>query len=397
MTTTTVAVQSATTHGEALLAGLPELVVWLRSQATEIENQKRLPAHVIERLHAVGLFKLTLPETHGGLGLTPDKAWKVIFDVARGSASAAWLISLCAANVVMLTRLSDRARSELFDGNRVVVSALTGAVPRNLVASPAEGGITLSGAWGYASGIDAANWVGVLVPLGNPARTFFALIPKSSFAIDHDSWNVLGMRGTGSKDVVLPATFIPDHRLTDWALLQQGGKHPDCTSSERLDTYPINALFAASILAPSLGVAHAIVDEFEAFMIRRLHNADPGHRDPHAMSYLAQARAAVTLACRALITEAEAPLATMGDEAPTLRMKAEMRVRIVMIARSAMEACQQLFSAAGGQILPTGAPFERLLRDFHAMYSHVLLQPEPISENCGRLQLGLEPLPNTRI
>jgi 3-hydroxy-9,10-secoandrosta-1,3,5(10)-triene-9,17-dione monooxygenase len=78
-------------------------------------------------------------------------------------------------------------------------------------------------------------------------------------------------------------------------------------------------------------------------------------------------------------------------------MKAEMRVRIVMIARSAMEACQQLFSAAGGQILPAGAPFERLLRDFHAMYSHVLLQPEPISENCGRLQLGLEPLPNTRI
>lgn len=397
MTTTTVAVQSATTHEEALLAGLPDLVAWLRSQTAEIENQKRLPAHVIERLHAVGLFKLTLPEAHGGLGLTPDKAWKIIFDVARGNASAAWLISLCAANVVMLTRLSDRARSELFDGNRVVVSALTGAVPRNLVALPAGGGITLSGAWGYASGIDAANWVGVLVPLGNPARTFFALVPKSSFAIDHDSWNVLGMRGTGSKDVVLPETFIPDHRLTDWALLQQGGKHPDCTGSERLDTYPINALFAASILAPSLGVAQAIVDEFEALMIRRLHNANPGHRDPHAMSYLAQARAAVTLACRALITEAEAPLDAIGDEAPTLRMKAEMRVRIVMIARSAMEACQQLFSAAGGQILPTGAPFERLLRDFHAMYSHVLLQPEPISENCGRLQLGLDPLPNTRI
>lgn len=397
MTTTTVAVQSATTHEEALLAGLPELVAWLRSQAVEIENQKRLPTHVIERLHAVGLFKLTLPETHGGLGLTPDKAWKIIFDIARGNASAAWLISLCAANVVMLTRLSDRARSELFDGNRVVVSALTGAVPRNLVALPVEGGITLSGAWGYASGIDAANWVGVLVPLGNPARTFFALVPKSSFAIDHDSWNVLGMRGTGSKDVVLPETFIPDHRLTDWALLQQGGKHPDCTNTERLDAYPINALFAASILAPSLGVAHAIVDEFEAFMIRRLHNANPGDRDPHAMSYLAQARAAVTLACRALITEAEAPLAAMGNEQPTLRMKAEMRVRIVMIARSAMEACQQLFSAAGGQILPTGAPFERLLRDFHAMYSHVLLQPEPISENCGRLQLGLDPLPNTRV
>lgn len=397
MTTTKVAARPTTTHETTLLADLPKLVAWLRSQAAEIEDQKRLPAHVVERLHAAGLFKLTLPEHRGGLGLTPDKAWNIIFDIARGSASAAWLISLCAANVVMLTRVSDRAQSELFDGNRLVVSALTGAVPRNLVASPAEGGITLSGAWGYASGIDAANWVGVLVPIGNPVRTFFALVPKSLFNIDHDSWNVLGMRGTGSKDVVLPTTFIPDYRLMDWTLLQQGRKHPDCNCSERLDTYPINALFAASILAPSLGVAHAIVDEFEAFMIRRLHNANPDHRDPHAMSYLAQARATVTLACRALITEAEAPLATMGDEAPTLRMKAEMRVRIVMIAKSAMAACQQLFSAAGGQIVPTGTPFERLLRDFHTMYSHILLQPEPISENCGRIELGLEPLPNTRI
>ena len=250
MTTTKVAARSTTTHETALLDDLPELVAWLRGQAAEIEDQKRLPPHVIERLHAAGLFKLTLPEHHGGLGLTPDKAWNIIFDIARGSASAAWLISLCAANVVMLTRLSDRAQSELFDGNRLVVSALTGAVPRNLVASHAEGGITLSGAWGYASGIDAANWVGVLVPIGDPVRTFFALIPKTRFSIDHDSWNVLGMRGTGSKDVVLPTTFIPDYRIMDWALLQQGGKHPDCTCSERLDSYPINALFAASILAP---------------------------------------------------------------------------------------------------------------------------------------------------
>jgi len=397
MTMTQAAARSARTPEDILLAGLPELVEWLRGQATEIEGQKRLPPRVLERLHAFGLFKLTLPERLGGLALSPHEAWKIIFEVARGSASSAWLISLCAANLVMLTRLSDRAQREMFHGERVVVSALTGVAARNLVASPADGGILLSGSWGYATGIDAANWVGVLAPLGNPARTFFALVPKSSFNIDHDSWNVLGMRGTGSKDIVLPTTFIPEHRLTDWALLQQGGKHPDCSCSERLDSYPINALFAASILAPSLGVAQAIVDAFEALMMRCLRNAGPDHREPHAMSHLAQARAAVTLACRALLAEAQEPLAGLGAETPTLLMKAEMRVRIVMIAKSALAACQQLFLAAGGQIIPTGAPLERLFRDFHAMYSHILLQPEPISENCGRLELGLETLPNTRI
>ncbi len=397
MTTTQLAERPAMTEAAALMADLPDLIAWLGGKAAEIEGQRRLPPHVIDRLHAAGLFKLTLPERLGGLGLSPDKAWDIIFEIACGNASAAWLISLCAANVVLLTRLSDRVQNELFNGERLIVSALTGAAPRNLIATPVDGGMMLSGAWGYASGIDAANWVGVLVPIGNPVKTYFALLPKSSFEIDHDSWNVLGMRGTGSKDVVLPTTFIPEHRMMDWALIQRGEKHPDCSRSERLDSYPINALFAASILAPSLGVARAIVDEFEAMMLRRMRNAAPGHREPHAMSHLAQARAIITLACRALITEAETPLAANGSDVPTLRMKAEMRVRIVMIARSAMAACQQLFSAAGGQIIVTGTPFERLLRDFHAMYSHILLQPEPISENCGRLELGLDILPNTRI
>jgi 3-hydroxy-9,10-secoandrosta-1,3,5(10)-triene-9,17-dione monooxygenase len=381
------------------LQGLPELVEWLRDQAADIEAQRRLPPQVVDRLDAVGLFKLTLPPRLGGLGIAPDRAWSVILDLARGCASSAWLVSLCSANLLMLTRLSDRAQRDIFgNGERVIVSALTGAASRNVVVTPLNDGVMLSGEWSYASGVDAANWVGVLAPVGNPARMHFALVPQSSFMIDQDSWRVLGMRGTGSKNVVLPATFVPQHRLMDWSLIQQGGRHPDCSSHDPFDRYPINALFAMSILAPALGVARAVVDEFEAMMRRRADGVAQDRRDPHLMSLLAQSRAAISLACESLMGEAIRPLADLdGNASPSLRVKAEMRVRIVMIARSAFASCQQLFAAAGGQIMPTGSRFERLFRDFHAMYSHVLLQPEPIGENCGRLQLGLEALPNTRI
>jgi 3-hydroxy-9,10-secoandrosta-1,3,5(10)-triene-9,17-dione monooxygenase len=381
------------------LNALPALVEWLASQSEDIERQKRLPANVVERLHGAGLFKLTLPRRLGGLDLSPDKAWKIVFEIAKASPSCAWVLSLCSANLLLLTRMSDRAQTDIFGaGEPVVVSALTGAPSRNVKTSRESDGITLSGEWSYASGIDVANWVGVLAPVDDPSCVYFALVPKSSFKVDHKSWDVLGMRGTGSKNVTLAKTFVPAHRLIDWSLVQTGGKHPECSAQDQFDSYPLNALFAMSILAPALGVAQAVVKEFETMMQKRVAGAKTDTRDPHLMSLLAQARASIDIACDSLIREAIKPLEEInGDVSPSLRTKAEMRVRIVMIARSSLTTCQQLFAAAGGQIMPVGNRFERLFRDFHSMYSHILLQPEPIGENCGRLQLGLEALPNTRI
>lgn len=84
------------------------------------------------------------------------------------------------------------------------------------------------------------------------------LVPQEEFTIDQSSWNVVGMRGTGSKNVVLEDVFVPEHRFMDWARPQTGGRHPDGSNDGSIYRYPLNSAFAISVAAPTLGTAATV-------------------------------------------------------------------------------------------------------------------------------------------
>jgi len=383
---------------EATMTEAKALSAWLAAQSQRIDDTGCLPSDVVDRLVAAGMFNMTVPVRLRGLGLVPHEAWRVIIELARGSASAAWVVSLCAGSHLSLARMSDAMQRQVFRGSApAIASVLTGVPPRGFRAELDEGGMVVSGEWGYASGIDAASWVGILIPDPDGGETRFALVPQDRFQIDHASWNVLGMRGTGSKTVTLPPTFVPDWCMMAWPLMQSGGTHPDCSSSSLLDAYPTNPLFAMSILAPTLGVATAIVDEFRLLVTRRRKGAFDAAREAHLVSAYAEAAAQVSLACDSLVHEAERLLRVLEDGGSfPIVARGESRMRLVLMARSGVTAAQRLLTLAGGQILVRSTRLEQLFRDLHAMSTHLLLQPEPVAQACGRLELGLEELAGVR-
>ena len=250
---------------------------WLQSRATEIEAAKRIPEEVVERLAAAGLFRMMQPPPFGGLGCTPREAWEAVFEVGRGCGSCAWIVGLNSANILMLGKFSDQAQRDVFlCGKPAIVSMLTGGVGSGITVEPASGGVVVSGRWRYASGIDIASWAGLLVPLpgknGGAPDPHVVLVPQDAFSIDHSSWNVLGMRGTGSKDISLKPTFVPEHRWLSWSRLQAGEKHPTCPNHEPTYDYPLNSIFAMSVLAPLLGVASAVAEEFREVVKTRVNS-----------------------------------------------------------------------------------------------------------------------------
>jgi 3-hydroxy-9,10-secoandrosta-1,3,5(10)-triene-9,17-dione monooxygenase len=91
---------------------------------------------------------------------------------------------------------------------------LTGGVGQDIRVEAADGGIVLSGRWRYASGVDISDWLGLLVNIrdsaGAPAP-HIVLVAQPEFVVDHQSWRVIGMRGTGSKNIALD---VPSSRLT---------------------------------------------------------------------------------------------------------------------------------------------------------------------------------------
>lgn len=387
------------------LGAMRALVPWLAGEAARIEAEGRIPEDVAARLIGAGLFDMAAPRRFGGLQMPPEEIWPVVFEVARGCASSAWLVGLIAANVTMLGKFSDRAQEEVFGGAAApVVPMLTGGVGQDIVASPAPGGITLSGRWRYASGIDIASWVGLLVTLpaeeGRPPAPAIVLVPAEAFAVDHSSWNVLGMRGTGSKTVTLQQTFVPRHRFMDWATLQAGGRHPDCTTEGEIYDLPLNAIFAMSVAAPTLGVASAVVACFRDVVATRV-SAGTGKaqiEDRAAHIQLAGAEATMSLLRDGLVQDAARLLAqARAGTAPDLIARAAIRTRIARSCELARAEAQAIFAAVGGALLPSGSPVERLFRDLHAMSSHFLLQKDVIGELYGRLLLGLDVPPGARI
>ena len=375
-----------------------ELQVWLREQASRIEDARRIPEDVAERLTAADLFRMTQPPRFGGLGLSPRQAWQAVFELARGCGSCAWIVGLNAANVLMLGKFSQAAQVDVFqNGKPAIISMLTGGVAVGVTVERVSGGVVLNGKWRYASGIDVASWAGLLVGLpgnnGGPQELCVLLVPARDFQIDHSTWNVLGMRGTGSKDVYLKNAFVPEHRWMNWSELQAGKKHPTCPNTEAIYEFPLNSVFAMSVLAPTLGVASAVAEEFVELVKTRVSGATQQRQRDDKVSQIevATAEAMMAMLRQSLLDDSDLVISIIqSGRLPTPHERAAIRMRIAVAARTAVSACQGMFSAMGGSVLPSGSRAERLLRDFYAMSSHLLLQPESIGEAYGRLLLGMD-------
>lgn len=389
---------------EKVLERTAELVPWLSEQAARVEEARRIPADVAERLFETGLFNLMRPTRFGGLGVSPRFAWEATFNVAFGCSSSAWLAGLTSANIIMLGKFAADAQREIFaPGVSPIVPMLTGGVGQDIKIEPVEGGIVLGGRWRYASGVDISDWLGLLVNIpgsGEVPAPHVVLVPQSEFAIDHTSWRVMGMRGTGSKNIALSKAFIPSHRFLSWAELQAGNKHPTCPNTEPVYEFPLNTANAMSVLAPTLGVASACSEECIKIIRGRVSsgNQQAQINDKIAQVDAGSSAATMSLLRDFLISETVAIENRIVQSGPlTHEERGLSRAKVAIASRQALSSAQRLFTALGGSLLPEGTRIERLFRDIHAMSSHFLLQPEPIAEAYGRLLLGLELTPGTRL
>jgi 3-hydroxy-9,10-secoandrosta-1,3,5(10)-triene-9,17-dione monooxygenase len=369
---------------EELVRRATDLGVYLGQNAARIENEGRIPEDVRTALVDSGLFRITLPRELGGYGLSPRTLWEVVFAIAAGCHSTAWVVSLVGANVLMLGRFARPAQAAIVESkNPVILTFLTGGVGENVLVTRVPGGVKVSGSWRYASGIDIATWTGLLVNFpgrdGEPPTPKVVLVPSSAFSVDHGSWNVTGMRGTGSKRASLTDTFAPDDFVLDWAELQAGGG-----ARASLQSFPVNVLFAMSVLAPTLGVALAIADECRNLMRSR-------SSDKASQIDLASSMATLDLLRTNLLTDTASVVSTIESGADVdVDLRALMRMKIAVSARLALQTAQGLLSQVGGSLLPRGTRIERAFRDIHAMSTHFLLQPAPSGEAYGRLALGLD-------
>ena len=240
-----------------LLARAEALVPVLRERAGRTEELRRVPDETIEDLRNSGLFRILQPRRVGGSELEFRAIVELVSVIGRGDGSTAWVLANLAAHHWLLGMWPQRAQDEVWgqSPDNLIGSALI--FPRGR-ARPADGGYRVTGRWPFSSGVDAASWllVGAIVQDeetgGTEPRIF--LLPARDFSII-DTWHVIGLGGTGSKDVAVEDMFVPGYRTVAVGQITGGPNPGSAVNPAVLYQLPAVSLFAFCIAGVSLGIA----------------------------------------------------------------------------------------------------------------------------------------------
>jgi 3-hydroxy-9,10-secoandrosta-1,3,5(10)-triene-9,17-dione monooxygenase len=271
-------------------------------------------------------------------------------------------------------------------------------------ATRVEGGHQITGRWSFSSGCDYATWVllgGIVTDdEGQPTdfRTF--LLPASDYTIE-DVWDTVGLRGTGSNDIVVDGAFVPEHRslsFTDVTRCVCPGQQVNAGALYRV---PFGSIFSYAITTPVIGMAtgaYAAHVEYQRGRVRAAYAGQKAAEDPFGQVRIAEAAALLDAAWAALernMTELMA-LARAGDKIP-LPLRLRVRRDQVTGTGQAVRAVDLLFENSGGRALKTGTPIQRFWRDAHAGRVHAINDPERALSAFGRGEFGYDVPPDAMI
>jgi 3-hydroxy-9,10-secoandrosta-1,3,5(10)-triene-9,17-dione monooxygenase len=382
---------------EELLARAEALVPVLRERAQRAEQLRRLPDETIADLHASGLFRVLQPARVGGSELPYRALFELTAVIGQGCGSTAWVLANLAAHHWLLGMWHPEAQHEIWgeSPDSLVSSALIFARGR---ARRVEGGYRLSGRWPFSSGIDPSTWnmFGAVVSdeeTTGPSEPRMFLLPARDYAII-DTWQVIGLAGTGSKDVEVEDVFVPAYRTLATERIKGGPNRGSELNPGTLYKLPAVSLFAFAIAGVSLGIARGAIQHFAETTRNRL-SAYTGKNladFTNIQVRLAEAAAMADAAEAIVLRDCdEATRITEAGIVPSVEQRARYRRDGAFAATLCTKAVDLLFTATGGGAIYERNPIQRAFRDVHAANAHYVLNWDVNGAVYGRVALGLPP------
>jgi 3-hydroxy-9,10-secoandrosta-1,3,5(10)-triene-9,17-dione monooxygenase len=322
------------------------------------ERLGTLHTQAAEALRDSGVTRMLQPEEYGGIATHPRDFAEMVIDIARRDGSAGWIAGTVGVSPWELSMADRRVRDEVWeaDPDTWVASAYqpTGA------ARPVTGGYRLTGRWQFASGVDHCEWV-LLAAQQADGRVMHAVVPRADVQIVDDSWNGVGLRGTGSKDVVVSDVFVPSYRILDHHDVEHGVAAARAGIRNPVYHLPF------STVCP-LGITAAVVGMAEGALAHQLaHDADDSTE--HAAADIRASRLAL------LDTVSEFFHLVLDGEPIDSAARARSRRDQVHAARRAVRAVDDIVAMSGREAMRSDSPLQRFWRDAHMGLAHVVQPP----------------------
>jgi 3-hydroxy-9,10-secoandrosta-1,3,5(10)-triene-9,17-dione monooxygenase len=386
---------------DEMLRRARELRPLLRVRQAECEALGRVPEDVSEALIRAGFFRIIQPRRFGGYEFDVPTFLRVMMEISRGCPETGWVVALVSGHPLIVAHFPEEGQREVYGADGEFRCPAAFNPPGNAV--PVEGGYRITGSWPSASGCDlGTHFLGSCMVQGAATpKIIEMLVTREQYRIV-DDWQVMGMRGTGSKRVVTDDAFVPTYR-TIQAIAAGRGAEP----AVRVRIHE-NAMYWGRILpfligesaAASVGGARGALDVYEEILRSKKAYQPPYQerfKEAEFQQHYGQALA--------LIATAEAALVRVGQEfmeyaaedaAGGAPFDEERAYRVILIEDKciamAWQAMDLIYRTVGtSHAAKDGQMIGRMFRNLAVMNTHPALQLDRAAIMAARVRFGLQP------
>lgn len=364
---------------------------------SETIRRRSVAPENIELLRAVGFFRAFQPKVYGGLESSFSEYAESVVEIAKHCASTAWATALLANHSHALALFSESLQDAIW-GNTPNALASSSVAPLGEWV-PAEGGVLLSGKFGWSSGCEHADWAILGFKgtnnMGQPGPCF-AVVPRSSYTI-LDTWDSAALVGTGSHTIELNNVFVPDEHIESLFALNFGLARGFGRHSGAIFNAPFSPVFSLGFAAVALGIAYRFVEVYiEKTKTRtRAYNSANVSQSTSAQMRLGESMNQIQAAHALLARDwSDMDLRAQSGSLPGMDDIMNWRSRQAYAIKMSIEAVDRLFAACGGGAWLNSNEMQMLFRDIHVAGSHAQTDYDIAAETYGKFLLE-QPMGNS--
>ncbi|MDP7734153.1 acyl-CoA dehydrogenase family protein [Mycobacterium paragordonae] len=383
---------------ERVLDRLTDVADQLREQGAEAEKIGRLTDDSVKMMKTTGLIRMLQPKSHGGFEVHPRDFAETTMATAALDPAAGWIVGVVGVHPYQLTYADPKVADEVW-ADDVDTWVASPYAPQG-VARPVDGGYIFNGRWQFSSGTDHCDWIILGAMLGDsdgkplmPPQMLHMILPRKDYEIVDDSWNVVGLRGTGSKDVIVKDAFVPTYRTMDATKVMDGTAQREAGMTETLYLMPWSTMFPLGISSATIGIAEGALAAHLAYQRERVGATGTAIKDdPYVMYAIGEAAADINAARQELLANADRiyDMVDSGREVSFEDRAAGRRTQIRAVWR-AVSAVDEIFARSGGNAARMDKPLQRYWRDVHVGQMHAIHVPGTVFHAASLSSLGIDP------
>lgn len=360
----------------------------LEQNTQRCEEARRVVPESIDLMVRGGLFRILQPSRVHGYEMDFRTFADAATLVSESCPASGWVLTVIAVHHWCLGAFPEAVQDEIFGAGQD--NLIAGTLSWQGAATAVEGGYRVEGRWQFGSGVDNAQWVMLgCADAASQAPGVHVVVPREDIEVD-DTWRVLGMRGTGSKDVVAHGVFVPAYRTIDTRKFFLGQSPHIKNHPTNLYRLPAEAILG--VLGPTglLGSAKFALRKFIEHTQQRRVITTGARKVEYVPTQMRVAEAAMEIQSADLLMHEG--LRDVDQILATATSTAEQRARLKWIGAYASELCRRavgrLFAGSGAHAVYDGHPLQAAFRNISVGAQHASFDFDSSAEQYGRALLG---------